>query len=128
MLYIFNRTLPDKKKILYTLTHLYGVNIYQSKRICANTGINPLIKTNKLKINYVNRLINYIGKNIKVEQHLKQLKKQQQTNLLDIKTIRGIRRSLGLPVRGQRTHTNSKTCKKFKFKVFSMKKKKRKKK
>lgn len=142
MLYIFNKTLPDSKNILYALMHLYGINRYQSNKICANIGVNPLTTINKLKTNHVNRLTNYIKKNIKIEQHLKQLKKNEQKKLLEIKTIRGIRKSLGLPVRGQRTHTNAKTCKKFKFKFntfrtnnflknkrkgkFSMQKKKRK--
>jgi len=113
MLYIFNKTISDSKSILYSLTVLYGINEYQSKKICKNIGINPQITINKLKNNHVNRLISYINKNIKVEQLLRKSKKDRLNELLEIKSNRGIRLSLGLPVRGQRTHTNAKTVKKI---------------
>ena len=74
MLYIFNKTISDSKNILYSLTILYGINEFQSKKICKNIGINPQITLNKLKNNHVNRLINYINKNLKVEQLLKKKK------------------------------------------------------
>jgi small subunit ribosomal protein S13 len=114
MLYIFDKAISNSKSILYSLTFLYGINKYQSKRICKNIGINPKTTINQLKKNQLNRLINYINKNIKIEQLLKKSKKDQFDNLLNIKINRGIRRNLGLPVRGQRTHTNAKTCKKLK--------------
>lgn len=114
MLYIFNKTISDSKSILYSLTILYGINEYQSNKICKNIGINPQITLNKLKNNHVNRLINYINKNLKVEQLLKKSKTERITELVEIKSNRGIRQSQGLPVRGQRTHTNAKTSKKLK--------------
>jgi small subunit ribosomal protein S13 len=120
MLYIFNKTISDSKSILYSLTILYGINEYQSKKICKNIGINPQITLNKLKNNHVNRLINYINKNLKVEQLLKKRKTEKVNELIEIKSNRGIRQSLGLPVRGQRTHTNAKTSKKLK-KIFIQK-------
>ncbi len=120
MLYIFNKTISNSKSILYSLTTLYGINEYQSKKICKNVGINPQITVNKLKNYQVNRLISYINKNLKIEQVLKQINKTKLNELLEIKSIRGIRQSSGLPVRGQRTHTNAKTAKKFK-KVFGQK-------
>ena len=121
MLYIFNKTISDSKSILYSLTILYGINEYQSKKICKNIGINPQITINKLKNNHVNLLTNYINKNIKIEDILKQSKKKRLNELLEIKSYRGIRQSIGLPVRGQRTHTNAKTSKKLK-KIFINKK------
>nr|YP_010394131.1 ribosomal protein S13 [Phytophthora litchii]DAZ88139.1 TPA_asm: ribosomal protein S13 [Phytophthora litchii] len=117
MLYIFNKTISDSKSILYSLTILYGINEFQSKKICKNIGINPQITLNKLKNNHVNRLINYINKNLKIEQLLKKAKTERLNELVDIKNNRGIRQSQGLPVRGQRTHTNAKTSKKLK-KIF----------
>lgn len=114
MLYIFDKAISNSHSILYSLTILYGINKFQSKRICKNIGINPKTTINKLKKNQVNRLINYINKNIKIEQLLKKLKKDYFNNLLNIKTNRGIRHNLGLPVHGQRTHTNAKTSKKLK--------------
>jgi small subunit ribosomal protein S13 len=114
MLYIFNKTISDSESILYSLTVLYGINEYQSKKICKNVGINPQITLNTLKKYQVNRLISYINKNLKIEQVLKQTNKTKLNDLLEIKSIRGIRRNAGLPVHGQRTHTNAKTAKKFK--------------
>nr|AZL93002.1 ribosomal protein S13 [Peronospora effusa]AZL93051.1 ribosomal protein S13 [Peronospora effusa] len=120
MLYIFNKTISDSKSILYSLTILYGINEFQSKKICKNIGINPQITLNKLKNNQVNRLTTYINKNLKVEQLLKKSKTERLNELLEIKSNRGIRQSQGLPVRGQRTHTNAKTSKKLK-KIFIQK-------
>ena len=114
MLHIFNKTISDSKSILYSLIILYGINKFQSKKICKNIGINPQTTLNKVKNNHVNRLINYINKNLKVEQFLKKLKNDRLTMLLEIKNNRGIRQNQGLPVRGQRTHTNAKTSKKLK--------------
>ena len=121
MLYIFNKTISDSNSILYSLTILYGINKYQSKKICKNIGINPQITINKLKNNHVNRLIKYINKNIKIEQLLKKEKKDRLNELLEIKINRGIRQSQGLPVRGQRTHTNAKTVRKFRTITVSKK-------
>lgn len=116
MLYIFDKAISNSNNILYALTVLYGINRFQSKRICNNIGINPQTTINNLKKNQLNRLINYINKNIKIEQSLKKIKKDKLNDLLNIKTNRGIRLNYGLPVRGQRTHTNAKTCKKIKNK------------
>lgn len=115
MLYIFNKKISNSKNILYSLITLYGINKFQSKKICKNIGINPKITINKLKSYQVNRLSSYIKKNIKTERILKELKKKYINNLLESKNIRGIRKRIGLPVRGQRTHSNAKTSKKFKI-------------
>nr|YP_010394365.1 ribosomal protein S13 [Phytophthora kernoviae]UXG56220.1 ribosomal protein S13 [Phytophthora kernoviae]DAZ88373.1 TPA_asm: ribosomal protein S13 [Phytophthora kernoviae]DAZ88806.1 TPA_asm: ribosomal protein S13 [Phytophthora kernoviae] len=120
MLYIFKKTLSDSKSILYSLTAIYGINKYQSKKICKNIGINPQITLNKLKKNHVNRLTTYISKNLKIEQLLKKAKTDRLNELVTIKSNRGIRQSQGLPVRGQRTHTNARTSKKLK-KIFIQK-------
>ena len=117
MLYIFDKTISNSTSILYALTTLYGINTYQSKRICKYIGINPLTTINKLKKTQLNSLIKYINKNIKIEQLLKKEKRDKINNLLKIKNTRGIRQSLGLPVNGQRTHTNAKTCKKLRLKI-----------
>ena len=120
MLHIFNKTISDSKSILYSLNILYGINKFQSNKICKNIGINPQITLNKLKNNHVNRIITYINKNLKVEQILKKFTSDKINNLIEIKSNRGIRQSVGLPVRGQRTHTNAKTSKRLK-KIFIQK-------
>lgn len=115
MLYIFNKKISNSKNILYSLIILYGINKFQSKKICKNIGINPKITINKLKNYQVNRLSNYIKKNIKTELILRDIKKKYINNLLESKNIRGIRKRLGLPVHGQRTRSNARTSKKFKI-------------
>lgn len=128
MLYLFNKVIPNFKKIEYSLRILYGINNYQSKKICKNLGINPQITIKKIKKNHVNKLINYLNKNIKVEALLKKNQKDRINSLLDIKLIRVIRAKNGLPVRGQRTHTNAKTIKYLKRGIKRKKKLSKKKK
>ena len=112
MLHIFNKIIPDSKSIIYSLSILYGINEYQSKKICKNIGINPQITINQLKNNHVNRVIKYINKNLNIEQILKKKNKDRFNDLLEIKINRALRTSQGLPSRGQRTHTNAQTAKK----------------
>lgn len=116
MLRILNKKISKSKKILYSLIEIYGINIFQSKNICKNVGINPKIKTNKLKNYQLNRLKNFIKNNIIIDYFLKERKKKYINKLLESKNIRGIRQHFGLPARGQRTHSNAKTIKKFRYK------------
>lgn len=112
MLNIFNRFIPDKRGALFALTDLYGINKYQSTKICKNIGVNPYIKLNQLNKKQIYKLKKYIEKNILIEEDLKKKKHNTNAELLKIKSYRGIRNSMGLPVRGQRTHTNAKTKRK----------------
>lgn len=112
MLRIINKKLVDEKKILYALLKLYGINISSSKNICKNIGLNPKTKTINIKNYHINRLKNFIKENIIIEHFLKDDKKKKISFLLTIKNRRGIRQYYGLPVRGQRTHSNAKTIKK----------------
>lgn len=117
MLYIFGKQLPVTKKIINSLVNIFGINFYQSKKICRKIGFNPSVRIKSLKKVQINKLIKYIDKNLLIEQDLKKKKIQNKKNLINIKTVRGLRNLKGLPVRGQRTHTNSKTCKKLKNKI-----------
>jgi len=117
MLYIFGKTIPTDKKIIYSLTKLFGINFYNSKKICKNVGINPSVRINSLKKNQIRKIIQYIDQNLIIEQDLKRNYILNKKNLINIKSIRGLRNLNGLPVRGQRTHTNRKTSKKLKNKI-----------
>ena len=128
MFYIFNKVIPSSKKIEFSLKVIYGINNYQSQKICKIFGINPKINIIKIKKNQLNNLINYLNKNKKVEYFLKKEKKENFLKLLDIKLIRSLRYNQGLPVRGQRTHTNAQTVKRLKKKLKKNKKNKKKKK
>jgi len=117
MLYIFGKNIPIEKKIVHSLTHLFGINLFKSNQVCKNMGINPSVRMNSLKKSKIRKLIQYIDQNIVIEQNLKKnliLKKQK---LVEIKSYRGLRNLQGLPIRGQRTHTNKKTSKKLKNKI-----------
>merc|ERR1712078_507929 len=109
MLNIFNKFIPDNKGVLFALTNLYGINKYQSTKICKHIGVNPYIKLNQLNKSQIYKLTRYIKKNILIEHDLKKKKTKIHARLLNMKSYRGIRNSKGLPVRGQRTHTNAKT-------------------
>jgi small subunit ribosomal protein S13 len=114
VLYIFNKPIPKTKNIVFSLTKLFGINKYQSIKICRNFGINPQISLGNLKKNQVNVILRHLNKRVKIEQKLKIETKNNFEKLLDIKLVRGIRQNIGLPVRGQRTHTNAKTIKRLK--------------
>lgn len=100
--------IPDNKKIEIALTYLYGVGPALSHKILSATKIqNKAAK--ELTPEEVNRIQNYIEKNFKVEGHLRQDIKQHINRLKEIQSYRGVRHMRRLPVRGQRTKTNSRT-------------------
>ncbi len=101
-------TLPNKK-IEIALTYLYGIGRPLSVKILAIAKIDPNIRTNKLSDEEVNRLREIIEKNYKVEGELRREVMANIKRLKDIGAYRGIRHLRGLPVRGQRTKTNSRT-------------------
>lgn len=80
-----------------------------SKKILAATGINPTVKANKLTADELNKLKEFIEKNYKVEGDLRREKMSAIKRLKDIGAWRGLRHIKGLPVRGQRTKTNTRT-------------------
>lgn len=114
MLFLFNKNISEKKAIIYSLKKIYGINIYQSKKLCKIFGINPKTTINKLNKIQLNKLIKYINDNLKVENDLKKNVYNDIKKLITVKNNRGLRLSMGLPVNGQRTRTNAKNCKKYK--------------
>ena len=116
MLYIFDKTIPTDKTIMHSLTYLFGINFFNSKRICKNIGLNPSVRVNTLNKSQIRKLEAYIDKNLLIEQDLRKQLTLLKKNLINIKTSRGLRSLRGLPVRGQRTHTNRKTVKRLSHK------------
>jgi small subunit ribosomal protein S13 len=113
---LYTKTGDKSCNITNSLYTIYGINKYLSQKICNYMGINPKIRTTLLKKTQIHKLKNYIEKNIIIGHDLKKKLKDNYKNLLNIKTYRGLRHSLGLPVNGQRTHTNAKTKKRLKSK------------
>ena len=103
--------LPRDKRIEVGLTYIYGIGLTTSKKILAETGINPDTRTNDLTEEDLVKLRDYIQNNIKVEGDLRRDVQQNVKRLMEIGCYRGLRHRKGLPVRGQRTHTNARTRK-----------------
>ena len=103
--------LPRGKRIEVGLTYIYGIGLTTSKKILAETGINPDTRTNDLTEEELVKLRDYIQNNIKVEGDLHREVSQNIKRLMEIGCYRGLRHRKGLPVRGQRTHTNARTRK-----------------
>ena len=103
--------LPRGTRIEVGLTYIYGIGLTTSKKILAETGINPDTRTNDLTEEDLVKLRDYIQNNIKVEGDLHREVSQNIKRLMEIGCYRGLRHRKGLPVRGQRTHTNARTRK-----------------
>ena len=101
--------IPDNKKIEVALTYIYGVGDTVSRRILAVAKINGAKRTRELTPEEVNKIQGAIEKNYRVEGDLRQTIKRNIERLKDIKAYRGMRHMRRLPVRGQRTKTNSRT-------------------
>ena len=102
-------TIPSEKRIEASLPYIFGIGLSLSKKILAAVGVNPDKRTKDLSEAEVNRLRDYIEKNYKVEGSLRQQILLNIKRLKEIGAYRGLRHIKGLPVRGQRTKTNSRT-------------------
>jgi len=103
--------LPRDKRIEIALTYIYGVGMTSSRKILAETGVNPDTRVNKLTEEDVIKLRNTIENNFKVEGNLRSEVAMNIKRLIDIGSYRGLRHRRGLPVNGQRTKTNARTRK-----------------
>lgn len=101
--------IPDNKRIEIALTYLYGIGRTLSNKILDSVKIDRNKRAKTLTPDEVNRIQNFIEKNYKVEGELRQIIKQNINLLKDLQTYRGSRHARRLPVRGQRTKTNSRT-------------------
>lgn len=106
---ILGVNIPDNKRIEISLMYLYGIGRTLSNKILAATGIDPNKRAKDLTPDELNKIKNFIEKNYKIEGELRQIIKQNINFLKDMKTYRGVRHMRHLPVRGQRTKTNSRT-------------------
>ena len=103
--------LPRDKRIEIGLTYIYGIGLTTSKKILAETGVNPDTKCNDLTEDDLSKIRDYIQENLTVEGDLHREVSQTVKRLMEIGCYRGLRHRKGLPVRGQRTHTNARTRK-----------------
>lgn len=101
--------IPDNKKVEYALPCFYGIGLTSSRKILQQAKINPDKRTKDLTPDELNKIKEYIEKNYKVEGELRQIIKQNVNLLKELQAYRGVRHMRRLPVRGQRTRTNSRT-------------------
>ena len=103
--------LPRDKRIEVGLTYIYGIGLTTSKKILAETGVDPDIRVRDLSEDELGKLRDYINANLTVEGDKHREVAQNVKRLMEIGCYRGLRHRKGLPVRGQRTHTNARTRK-----------------
>ena len=103
--------LPRDKKVEIGLTYIYGIGRETARRIVETTGVSAALRIRDLSDADVNKLRQEIEKSYRVEGALRTEIAMNIKRLMDIGSYRGIRHRRGLPVRGQRTHTNARTRK-----------------
>ena len=103
--------IPREKRVEISLTYIFGIGRPTSQKILAGTGIDPNTRVRNLTEDEVIRLRAYIEQNFKVEGDLRRDISQDIKRKMEIGCYQGIRHRRGLPVRGQRTHTNARTRK-----------------
>ncbi|HEY6906922.1 MAG TPA: 30S ribosomal protein S13 [Ignavibacteriaceae bacterium] len=103
--------LPKNKKVLFGLQYIFGIGPAISGEICTKSGVNPDKKVADLTDEEIAQIRATITADYKVEGALRSEVQQNIKRLMDIGTYRGLRHRRGLPARGQRTRTNSRTRK-----------------
>ena len=103
--------LPREKRVEMALTYIHGVGRPTSANILADTGVSPDTRVRDLSDAEVARLRQFIDRSVRVEGALRTEVAMNIKRLMDIGSYRGVRHRRGLPVRGQRTHTNARTKK-----------------
>ena len=116
--------LPREKRVEIGLTYIYGIGRTTASKICAETNINPDTRVKDLTEDEVDVIRKYIDEaHLMIEGDLRRERNQNVKRLMDIGCNRGLRHRKGLPVRGQRTHTNARTRKGPRKQIGAKKKK-----
>ena len=103
--------IPREKRLEISLTYIYGIGRTTAQQICAATEIDPSTRVRDLTDEEVNRIRAFVDNNVKVEGDLRREVDQDIKRKMEIGCYQGLRHRRGLPVRGQRTHTNARTRK-----------------
>jgi small subunit ribosomal protein S13 len=103
--------LPKNKRMEVALTYIYGIGTTKAKQILKDANVSPDTRTDELADSEITAIRNIIDKEHKVEGDLRREISMSIKRLMDIGAYRGLRHRKGLPVRGQRTHTNARTRK-----------------
>ncbi|HET9542057.1 MAG TPA: 30S ribosomal protein S13 [Acidimicrobiales bacterium] len=103
--------IPREKRTVIALTYIFGIGDTLASEVCTNTGVDPSRRVRDLTDEEVSQLRVYIDENLQVEGDLRRDIQQDIKRKMEIGAYQGIRHRRGLPVRGQRTHTNARTRK-----------------
>nr|YP_010134129.1 ribosomal protein S13 [Tryblionella apiculata]QWM93619.1 ribosomal protein S13 [Tryblionella apiculata] len=113
MLYLLETNLPENKAVFFALTRVYGIGKNTAFLICKKLGFSINLKIKDLTQEQTIEILQLVDSlNLLLNNELKKFKSLTLKNLISIKSYRGLRRVRGLPVRGQRTHTNAKSARK----------------
>ncbi|MBF0354751.1 MAG: 30S ribosomal protein S13 [Alphaproteobacteria bacterium] len=103
--------IPTNKRVLIALTYIHGIGRRKAEEICEKVGITSERRVNTLSDDEVLRVRELIDREYQVEGDLRRMVSMNIKRLMDLGCYRGLRHRKGLPVRGQRTHTNARTRK-----------------
>ena len=113
MVYLFESELPENKSVFFSLRYVYGIGTNSAALICKKAGFSLNLKVKDMNKDQLIKLTKVIDSlNLILASDLKKLRSLNLKKLVSIKSYRGFRRTQGLPVRGQRTHTNAKSSRK----------------
>jgi len=116
MIRIIGVDLPNNKRIIIALTYMFGIGYNTSKKILMESKIDSNTRTHNISEDDIARIRNVIMKSYRVEGDLKKEISLNIKRLIDVNCYKGLRHRKGLTVRGQKTHSNAKTCRKYKKK------------
>jgi small subunit ribosomal protein S13 len=103
--------LPRDKRLEIALTYIYGIGLSRAQEICEATTVDPDTRVRSLTDDEAAKVRRYIESNLKVEGDLRREVQQNIKRKIEIGSYQGMRHRRGLPVRGQRTHTNARSRK-----------------
>ncbi|GAA5264821.1 MAG: 30S ribosomal protein S13 [Acidiphilium sp.] len=103
--------IPSNKRVLISLRYIYGVGPSKAREICTTLGIPDEKRVNQLSDDEIMKIRELIDRDYRVEGDLRREVAMNVKRLVDLGCYRGLRHRKGLPVRGQRTHTNARTRK-----------------
>lgn len=112
MLYILETNLSDNKSVFFALADIHGIGKHRSSLICKKLGFSVNLKIQDLTQEQAIDILRVVESlDILLNNDLRKFRSLTLKNLVNIKSFRGLRRIRGLPVRGQRTHTNARSSK-----------------
>ena len=114
--------LPREKRLEISLTYIFGIGVPTAQKLCADLGLDVDTKVSALTEEEVARIRTYVDEHLRIEGDLRRDVQQDIKRKIEIGSLQGIRHRKGLPVRGQRTHTNARTRKGPKRTVANKKK------